>query len=312
MKTTLVIMAAGIGSRFGGGIKQLEPVGMNGEIIMDYSIHDAIEAGFEKIVFIIRKDIEEVFREAIGKRIEAICKNLNVEVAYAYQELSALPEGVNCPAERTKPWGTGHAVLACKDIVHEPFAVINADDYYGKEAFTKLHDFLLKYTPEKSKEFCMAGFILKNTLSENGAVTRGICETNAEQYLTAVHETSNIVKTESGAAVNVDGTLTSIDANSHVSMNMWGLTPEFIQMLEDGVIEFFKNTEEKDILKAEYLLPIYIDELLQKGEVSVKVLESNDKWFGVTYKEDKEIVVESFKQLIRNGVYKETLFSDLK
>lgn len=312
MKTTLVIMAAGIGSRFGGGIKQLEPVGMNGEIIMDYSIHDAIEAGFEKIVFIIRKDIEEAFREAIGKRIEAICKNLNVEVAYAYQELSALPEGVNCPVERTKPWGTGQAVLACKDIVHEPFAVINADDYYGKEAFTKLHDFLLKYTPEKSKEFCMAGFILKNTLSENGAVTRGVCETNDEQYLTAVHETSNIVKTESGAAVNVGGTLTSIDANSHVSMNMWGLTPEFIQMLEDGFIDFFKNTEEKDILKVEYLLPIYIDELLQKGEVSVKVLESNDKWFGVTYKEDKEIVVESFKQLIRNGVYKETLFSDLK
>ena len=312
MKTTLVIMAAGIGSRFGGGIKQLEPVGINGEIIMDYSIHDAIEAGFEKIVFIIRKDMEEVFRETIGNRIEAICKNLNVEVAYAYQELSSLPEGVNCPAERTKPWGTGQAVLACKDIVHEPFVVINADDYYGKEAFTKLHDFLLTYTPEKSNEFCMAGFILKNTLSENGAVTRGVCETNAEQYLTAVHETSNIVKTESGAAVNVDGTLMSIDVNSHVSMNMWGLTPEFIQMLEEGFIEFFKNTEQKDILKSEYLLPIYVDELLQKGEVSVKVLESHDKWFGVTYKEDKEIVVESFKQLIRDEVYKETLFSDLK
>ena len=312
MKTTLVIMAAGIGSRFGGGIKQLEPVGLNGEIIMDYSIHDAIEAGFEKIVFIIRKDIAEAFREAIGNRIEAICRNLDVEVAYAYQELSALPEGVNCPAERTKPWGTGQAVLACKDVVHEPFGVINADDYYGKEAFTKLHDFLLNYTPGKANEFCMAGFILKNTLSENGAVTRGVCETNDEQYLTAVHETSNIVKTESGAAVNVDGTLTSIDDNSHVSMNMWGLTPEFIYMLEEGFIEFFENTEEKDILKAEYLLPIYIDELLQKGKVSVKVLESHDKWFGVTYKEDKEIVAESFKQLIQNGVYKEALFSDLK
>ena len=311
MKTTLVIMAAGIGSRFGGGIKQLEPVGLNGEIIMDYSIHDAIEAGFEKIVFIIRKDIEEAFRDAIGNRIEAICKNLNVEVAYAYQELSALPEGVNCPAERTKPWGTGQAVLACKDVIHEPFAVINADDYYGKEAFTKLHEFLLNYTPEKANEFCMAGFILKNTLSENGAVTRGVCETNEEEYLTAVHETSNIVKTESGAAINVDGTLTQIDANSHVSMNMWGLTPEFMQVLEEGFIEFFKNTEEKDILKAEYLLPIYIDELLQKGKVSVKVLESHDKWFGVTYKEDKEIVVESFKRLIQNGVYKEKLFSDL-
>lgn len=311
MKTSLVIMAAGIGSRFGGGIKQLEPVGMNGEIIMDYSIHDAIEAGFEKIVFIIRKDIEAAFRETIGNRIEVVCKNLNVEVAYAYQELNALPEGVTCPLERTKPWGTGQAILACKTVVHEPFAVINADDYYGKEAFTKLHDFLLTYTPEKANKFCMAGFILKNTLSENGAVTRGICETNNEQYLTSVHETSNIIKTENGAAVNLDGTLTSIDANSHVSMNMWGLTPEFIQILEEGFIEFFKHTEEKDILKAEYLLPIYIDTLLQKGKVSVKVLESHDKWFGVTYKEDKEVVVESFKQLIKNGVYKDTLFSDL-
>ena len=312
MKTTLVIMAAGIGSRFGGGIKQLEPVGMNGEIIMDYSIHDAIEAGFNKIVFIIRKDIEEAFREVIGNRIEKICEKLNVEVAYAYQELNALPKGVSCPADRTKPWGTGQAVLACKDVVHEPFVVINADDYYGKEAFKKLHEFLLKYKAEKPSEFCMAGFILKNTLSDNGAVTRGVCETNAEDYLTAVHETSNIVKTEAGAAVNTDGTLTSIDADSHVSMNMWGLTPEFIQVLEDGFVEFFKNTDDNKILKAEYLLPIYIDELLQKGKVSVKVLESHDKWFGVTYKEDKETVVEAFKQLIQKGIYEEELFSDLK
>ena len=178
MKTTLVIMAAGIGSRFGGGIKQLAPVGLNGEIIMDYSIHDAIEAGFNKIVFIIRKDIEDAFKEAIGDRIEEICKNLNVEIAYAYQELNALPEGVELPADRTKPWGTGQAVLACKDVLHEPFAVINADDYYGKEAFVKLHGFLEKYTPEKANEFCMAGFILKNTLSENGAVTRGVCKVN--------------------------------------------------------------------------------------------------------------------------------------
>ena len=171
MKTTLVIMAAGIGSRFGGGIKQLAPVGLNGEIIMDYSIHDAIEAGFNKIVFIIRKDIKDAFKEAIGDRIEKICNNLNMEIAYAYQELSELPKGVELPAERTKPWGTGQAVLACKEVLHEPFAVINADDYYGKEAFVKLHDFLVDYTPKKANQFCMAGFILKNTLSENGAVT---------------------------------------------------------------------------------------------------------------------------------------------
>lgn len=312
MKTSLVIMAAGIGSRFGGGIKQLAPVGRNGEIIMDYSIHDAIEAGFNKIIFIIRKDIEDAFKEAIGDRIEKICDSLGVEIAYAYQELGNLPEGVELPADRTKPWGTGQAVLACKDVLHEPFAVINADDYYGKEAFVKLHDFLEGYTPEKADEYCMAGFILKNTLSENGAVTRGVCETNAEEYLTAVHETSNIVKTVDGAAVDNDGEKTAIDPESYVSMNMWGLTPEFVQILDDGFKEFFETMGDKDVLKAEYLLPIYIDELLQAGKVSVKVLDSHDKWFGVTYKEDKDYVVESFGKLIDAGVYAEDLFSDLK
>ena len=310
--TTLVIMAAGMGSRFGGGIKQLAPVGRNGEIIMDYSIHDAIEAGFNKIIFIIRKDIEDAFKEAIGDRIEKICDSLGVEIAYAYQELGNLPEGVELPADRTKPWGTGQAVLACKDVLHEPFAVINADDYYGKEAFVKLHDFLEGYTPEKADEYCMAGFILKNTLSENGAVTRGVCETNAEEYLTAVHETSNIVKTADGAAVDNDGEKTAIDPESYVSMNMWGLTPEFVQILDDGFKEFFETMGDKDVLKAEYLLPIYIDELLQAGKVSVKVLDSHDKWFGVTYKEDKDYVVESFGKLIDAGVYAEDLFSDLK
>ena len=311
-ETALVIMAAGIGSRFGGGIKQLAPVGRNGEIIMDYSIHDAIEAGFNKIIFIIRKDIEDAFKEAIGDRIEKICDSLGVEIAYAYQELGNLPEGVELPADRTKPWGTGQAVLACKDVLHEPFAVINADDYYGKEAFVKLHDFLEGYTPEKADEYCMAGFILKNTLSENGAVTRGVCETNAEEYLTAVHETSNIVKTADGAAVDNDGEKTAIDPESYVSMNMWGLTPEFVQILDDGFKEFFETMGDKDVLKAEYLLPIYIDELLQAGKVSVKVLDSHDKWFGVTYKEDKDYVVESFGKLIDAGVYAEDLFSDLK
>lgn len=311
-ETALVIMAAGIGSRFGGGIKQLAPVGPSGEIIMDYSIHDAIEAGFNKIIFIIRKDIEDAFKEAIGDRIEKICDSLGVEIAYAYQELGNLPEGVELPADRTKPWGTGQAVLACKDVLHEPFAVINADDYYGKEAFVKLHDFLEGYTPEKADEYCMAGFILKNTLSENGAVTRGVCETNAEEYLTAVHETSNIVKTADGAAVDNDGEKTAIDPESYVSMNMWGLTPEFVQILDDGFKEFFETMGDKDVLKAEYLLPIYIDELLQAGKVSVKVLDSHDKWFGVTYKEDKDYVVESFGKLIDAGVYAEDLFSDLK
>lgn len=312
MKTTLVIMAAGIGSRFGGGIKQLAPVGRHGEIIMDYSIHDAIEAGFNKIVFIIRKDIREAFKEAIGDRIQKICDDLGVEITYAYQELDHLPDGVETVPKRTKPWGTGQAVLACREVLHEPFAVINADDYYGKEAFVKLHDFLEGYTPDKAEQLCMAGFILKNTLSENGAVTRGICETNESGYLTAVHETHNIVKTAEGAAVEHQEGLTPVDPESYVSMNMWGLTPEFVQLLEDGFREFFQNTSKENILKAEYLLPIYIDELLQAGKVSVKVLDSSDRWFGVTYKEDKDYVIESFGKLIDAGVYQEELFSDLK
>ena len=306
-KTALVIMAAGIGSRFGKGIKQLAPVGPKGEIIMDYSIHDALEAGFNKVVFIIRKDLEDEFKKVIGDRISKI-----TEVAYAFQEIDDLPGDFQKPADRTKPWGTGHAVLAAKKVLSEPFAVINADDYYGKEAFVKLHDFLVGYTPEKANQFCMAGFILKNTLSENGAVTRGICETNEEGYLTAVHETSNIVKTSEGAAVDNDGQLTSINAESYASMNMWGLTPEFMQILEDGFKEFFANMGNKDIMKAEYLLPIYIDELLQAGRVSVKVLDTNDKWFGVTYKEDKDYVVKSFAKLIEAGVYQKDLFEDLK
>ena len=311
MKAALVIMAAGIGSRFGGGIKQLEPVGPNGEIIMDYSIHDAVEAGFDKIVFIIRRDIKADFREAIGNRMEQLCALKGVEIAYAFQEMDDLPEGITVPEGRKKPWGTGQAVLACREIIKEPFAVINADDYYGKEAFVKLHDFLQGYTPDKAAEFCMAGFILKNTLSENGGVTRGVCQLDADEYLTGVHETSNIVKTADGAAVEEENGLRPIDPMSYVSMNMWGLTPEFIQMLEKGFVEFFEKMDGNEE-KAEYLLPIYIDELLQEGKVSVKVLETTDKWFGVTYKEDKPVVVESFQNLIKTGVYEPDLFADWK
>ena len=309
MKTALVIMAAGIGSRFGGGIKQLAAVGPNGEIIMDFSIHDAIEAGFNKIVFIIRKDIEDAFREAIGNRIEKTCTELGVEIAYAYQALDALPEGVSLPEGRTKPWGTGQAVLACKGILQEPFAVINADDYYGKEAFVKLHDFLQGYTPDAPGALSMAGFVLKNTLSDNGAVTRGVCRMNAEGYLTGVDETSGIEKTAEGGA-QADGK--AIDPESLVSMNMWGLTPEFVDLLDKGFVEFFAGAAASNPLKAEYLLPIYIDELLQKGMVSVKVLPTNDKWFGVTYAEDKPVVIESFAKLVADGVYGQDLFADLK
>ncbi len=305
MKTTLLIMAAGIGSRYGAGIKQLAQVGPTGEIIMDYSIYDAIKAGFNKIVFIIRKDIEDDFKKIIGERIEKICNEVNVEVDYTFQCLEDVPQGVEIPEGRAKPWGTGQAVLAAKDIIKEPFAVINADDYYGKEAFTKIHDFLVS-DQLKSNAYCMAGFVLKNTLSDNGGVTRGICQVNDNEYLTDVVETSDIVKVGEGAQTKgVD-----LDINSLVSMNMWGLAPEFMDMLVTGFEEFFK-TVDANPLKAEYLLPIYIGQLLREGKVSVKVLPSNDTWFGVTYQEDKDYVVEEFRKLIEAGVYEPDLFSNL-
>ena len=312
MKTALVVMAAGIGSRFGGGIKQLEPVGLNEEVIMDFSIHDAVKAGFNKVVFIIRHDLEETFREVIGDRIEAVLKQAGVEVAYAFQEKDEVPEGVSVPADRKKPWGTGQAVLACKDIVDCPFVVINADDYYGREGFKKVHEYLVNSTDPS--EYCMAGFVIRNTLSDNGAVTRGVCRMDSDSMLTDVDETTGIVKipdadAKYGFRVEADGV--NIDADSLVSMNMWGLKPELFAKLEKGFVEFFDKTKGETLLKAEYLLPMYIDELIKAGEVTVKVLGTDDKWFGVTYKEDKPLVVESIRKLIADGVYAKELYSDL-
>ena len=306
-KTALVIMAAGIGSRFGKGIKQLAPVGPCGEIIMDYSIHDALEAGFNKVVFIIRKDLEEEFRRVIGERIEKI-----TEVEYVFQELDDLPEGFTKPADRTKPWGTGQAVLAAKKVLDEPFIVINADDYYGKEAYVKVHDYLVQEYPKDGKlHICMAGFRLGNTLSDNGSVTRGICHIENGQ-LTGVTETHDIFKTATGAeSRNADGSVQELNVKDLVSMNMWGLTPDFLDVLEEGFKEFFEKEVPGNPLKAEYLIPIFIGELLKKGEMSVKVLKTNDTWYGMTYHEDVAAVKDSFKKMLENGVYKADLFSDL-
>ena len=300
-KATLVVMAAGIGSRFGGGIKQLEPVGPNGEIIMEYSIYDAMEAGFDKVVFVIRKDLEKDFREIIGNRIEK-----KVEVAYAFQEVDDIPEAFKEKfAERTKPWGTGQAILCCKDVVEEPFLVINADDYYGKEAYVEAYKELTALEKRADKmQISMVGFVLKNTLSENGGVTRGVCKVDDNQMLTEIVETSNIVKTANGAAVAEDGVEKPIDADTPVSMNMWGLRPEFFEILEKGFAEVVAAQEEGN-LKGEYLLPTIIGDLLKEGKVEVKVLKSHDKWFGVTYKEDKELVVNEVKALVEKGLYPE-------
>ena len=296
-KTALVIMAAGIGSRFGKGIKQLAPVGPCGEIIMDYSIHDALEAGFNKVVFIIRKDLEEEFRRVIGERIEKI-----TEVEYVFQELDDLPEGFTKPADRTKPWGTGQAVLAAKKVIKTPFIVINADDYYGREGFKAVHEYLMN-----GGKSCMAGFVLSNTLSDNGGVTRGICKMDENGNLTEIVETKNIVKTADGA--EADGV--TVDVNSLVSMNMWGLTPEFLDVLEKGFKEFFDKEVPSNPLKAEYLIPVFIGELLEQGKMSVKVLKTNDTWYGMTYHEDVASVKDSFRKMQENGVYKADLFSDL-
>ena len=303
--TTLVIMAAGIGSRFGGGIKQLAPVGPGGEIIMDYSIHDALEAGFNKIIFIIRKDLEKDFKEIIGNRIER-----KASVEYAFQELSDLPEGFCVPEGRKKPWGTGQAVLSVKGLVKEPFLVINADDYYGREAFQKIHDYMVNEMDENAEiyDMCMGGFILENTLSENGAVTRGVCQVSEDGYLTGVRETYDIQKKGDMVEANDGkGNPVSVKPDQHVSMNMWGLPPKFLEELERGFPEFLGGIEEED-LKAEYLLPNIVDQLIQSGRGRVKVLETRDKWFGVTYKEDKEAVVASIRKLIADGVYKENLY----
>ena len=302
-KTALVIMAAGIGSRFGKGIKQLAPVGPNGEIIMEYSIYDALEAGFKKVVFIIRKDLEEEFRAVIGNKIEQI-----TEVEYAFQSLEDLPDGFEKPADRTKPWGTGQAVLAAKNVLSEPFMVINADDYYGKEAYVKVHDYLVQEQPEDGLlHICMAGFRLGNTLSDNGSVTRGVCHIE-NGALTGVTETHDIYKTENGAeSRNADGTAEELDVNSLVSMNMWGLTPAFMDVLEKGFVEFLQNLDAADIRK-EYLLPEMIDRLIKEGKAKVDVLDTKDTWFGVTYQEDKEVVIAAFDRLAKEGVYPETLY----
>ena len=302
-KVTLVVMAAGIGSRFGGGIKQLEAVGPNGEIIMDYSIHDALEAGFNKVVFVIRKDLDKDFKEIIGRRIEKL-----VEVEYAYQELNDIPERFQKKTEgRKKPWGTGQAILCCKDVVDEPFLVINADDYYGKEAYREAYAYLTGRKDDNAYEACMVGFVLKNTLSDNGGVTRGVCKVDEHRMLSEIVETSNIVKTAEGAAVQTKDGAVPIDVESEVSMNMWGLSPKFFEVLDKGFDEFLEKLDPEN-LKGEYLLPTIIGDLLKEGKMKVEVRKSHDEWFGVTYKEDKPDVVASIQKLITDGVYPEKLF----
>lgn len=305
----LTVMAAGIGSRYGKGIKQLAKVGPSGEIIMDYSVHDALAAGFDKIIFIIRRDIEKEFRDTIGRRMEQIA-----DVAYVFQELDDLPDGFSCPPDRKKPWGTGQAILAARDEITGPFAVINADDYYGKSAFVTLYEYLQKMDHEKTdrEQIATVSFRLGNTLSDHGGVTRGICMMDEQNHLTGIRETKNIIRTPEGAAVLMsDGTRKELDPDLRVSMNMWGLDVSFLDILDQGFRNFLTE-EEKNGYKGEFLLPTCIDGLIREDRAEVSVLRSEDSWFGVTYQEDRQIVVDAFRRLTEAGAYGEDLYADLR
>ena len=303
MKTTLIIMAAGIGSRFGTGIKQLAKMGNHGEIIMDYSIHDAREAGFDKVVVIIRKAIEEEFKEVIGNRI-----GQQIELEYVFQELDDLPEGFSVTEGRSKPWGTGQAVLCCKDVVKEPFAIINADDYYGKEAFRLLHDFLVQPREESDKlRMGMAGFVLKNTLSANGVVTRGLCVAGEDGLLQKVYETRGIGYKDGKLSSDREDVQDILTEDVLVSMNMWAADPDFFPVLEEGFRDFLAELPEGEV-KKEYLLPNIVDGLLKQDKATVRVMPTPDRWIGVTYQEDIQLAQDGFREMVKAGIYKEKLW----
>ena len=298
METTLIIMAAGIGSRFGTGIKQLAKMAPNGEIIMDFSIYDAKEAGYTKVVFVIREAIEAEFKEVIGDRLSKV-----MPVEYVYQELEDLPGGYQVPEGRVKPWGTGQAILACKDVVKEPFVIINADDYYGKEAFVKLHDFLVSGNADKDKiNLAMAGFSLKNTLSENGTVTRGICVADKDGYLEKVIETTGIQSANGKIQCDNEEVSRWVTLDTMVSMNMWAGYPDFLQYIDEGFSGFLDKLNDNP-QKKEYLLPNIVAELLEKRAASVKVLGTSDRWIGITYKEDIEPAQKGFSLMIEKDLY---------
>lgn len=302
MKPTLLVLAAGMGSRY-GGLKQLDKVGPSGETIIDYSVYDAIRAGFGKVVFIIRKQIEKEFVEFFGNRF-----GNRIQVDYVFQETDIVPEGFTYNTERTKPWGTAHAVLMAKDAIKEPFAVINADDFYGTEAFTKIAQFLNQPRNEGIREYALAGYILSNTLSEFGGVSRGVCEIDAQDYLVNVVETKNIHKTHNHIAFSHEnGDLEFIPANTIVSMNTWAFWPEIFEHIETSFKEFMQK--EGFNLKSEFYIPTIADQLIKSGQARFKVLPVNEKWFGVTYQEDKPTVVDNLKQLVKVGVYPNNLWA---
>ena len=299
-------MAAGIGSRY-GGLKQIDPVGPSGEIIIDYSIYDALRAGFEKVIFIIRRDIEESFREAVGRKVEG-----RVEVQYAFQELSDLPEGYSLPEGRQKPWGTGHAVLSTRDIIDRNFAVINADDFYGAGSYRVLCDYLSNAcdSDDGAGNYCLVGYTLWNTLSDHGHVARGVCSADSDGYLTEIHERTHIEKNGDQARFSEDGgrTWTAVPRDSLVSMNMWGFTPGYL----DALAERFPAWLDRNIdgAKTEFYVPVTVGEMIREGRARVRVLPTEEKWFGVTYREDAPAVKAAISELVASGLYPENLWAE--
>ncbi len=300
---TLVIMAAGMGSRY-GGLKQIDPITPNGEIILDFSVYDAIRAGFDRFIFVIKKEIEADFKEVIKDKFTG------VDIDFAFQDLNDLPEGFACPEERVKPWGTGHAVLACRDLIDGPFAVINADDYYGPETFRLIYEGITNVNLDSHKyQFCMAGFMIENTLTENGHVARGVCQCSDDGYLTNIVERTKIALRDGKIMFTQDDeTWTEISRGSTVSMNCWGFTVDMIKELGVRFASFLEANIKTNPLKCEYFLPFVVDDLLKEDKASVKVLRSPEKWYGVTYKEDKPSVTAAIKEKIACGVYPEKLW----
>ncbi len=301
MKPTLLVLAAGMGSRY-GGIKQLDRIGPSGEVILDYSVFDAIRAGFGKVVFVIRKDIEKDFREVI---IDRLPKDIKTEVVY--QELDNIPEGFPVNPERTKPYGTGHAILVAKEKINEPFVVINADDFYGAEAYKSIADYLTSLKPEDKGCYSMVGYHIKNTLSDHGSVSRGVCNINQEGNLDTVTERTKIYR-ENGTIVYMESedNYNSLDDEALVSMNLWGFMPSIFDHLDSQFREFL--TEQNQNPKSEFYIPFVVDRLIQEGQAKVKVLTSEAKWFGVTYKEDRPMVVEKLNELVEKGIYPDNLW----
>ena len=303
MKPVLLVMAAGLGSRY-GGLKQLDKIGPNGEIILELSSYDAIKAGFKKIIFILRTEIVEDFKELIGNKLSQFA-----EIEYVIQDINNIPEGFNIPTDRVKPWGTGHAILCAKDIVKSPFLVINADDYYGQESFKLMYDYLSTNTEEN--HHAMVGYKLKNTLSENGHVARGICTVEDGELKEIVERTKIIKRGESAFYTEDEKEWIELDYNSIVSMNMWGFMNSIFEITEEGFKNFLQNNLNNNPLKAEYFIPLVVSDLINSGKGKVKVINSKDKWYGVTYQEDKALVKEAIERMIDEDKYKKNLWDEV-